>query len=321
MENSSQVELPKTESRAATTWVWGKPWSRWRTARLLLLLLWLLVVLAWGFTKLPEVFLLFKIISAIVFLVLLWPWIRGPYLLYTRGWRSPHATFEVRAVGPEEVGFSDNVASSLKKLGFEFAGILTKDVGSDRPTVEITIYVHPLNRDSAQVGRVTTRSRTVDVLVFKTRFDDGFAFETSNSGIPAILLANPQCPIFRFPQIRQRADLYRIHQKIKEQFATDRHPVIGSKSEELSEFVVQAEKIHQRNAARDYKLNAAGDRCVYKVRGAIRHAWLHTWPVDFIRKMRVEYRAVKKAAELGLRINPKLGGLADPNRTGRTMQL
>jgi hypothetical protein len=181
--------------------------------------------------------------------------------------------------------------------------------------------VHPLNRDSAQVGRVTARSRTVDVLVFKTRFDDGFAFETSNSGTPPIFLPNPQCLIFRFPQIRWRADLYRIHQKIKEQFARDRHTVIGSKSEELSEFVVQAEKIHQRNAARDCKLNAAGDRYVYKVRGAIRHAWLHTWPVNFIRKMRLEYRAVKKAAELDLRINPKFGRLEDPERANRTMRL
>lgn len=152
------------------------------------------------------------------------------------------------------------------------------------------------------------------MLVFKARFKDGFAFETSNSRTAPIFRPDPQFPFFRFPQIRFHADLYRIHQKIKERFTTNRCPVVANKSEELNDFLIRAEKLHERNAARDYKLNAAGDRYIFTLRGAIRRAWLQTWPVKPIRALRVQSKAMKTALELGLPIHPKFGRLQDSLR-------
>jgi hypothetical protein len=279
---------------------------------LVLLFLWFLASLVCRFTKSPQAFAVFADLSAIVFVVTLWPWIRGPYLLSTRGGGLLlHAAFEAQSsTGIGVDGFSRDVVGSLINLGFDRAGILARDV-SDRVRTEVMIFVHQANGDSAQVGRVISRSRTLDMLVFKSRFEDGFAFETSSYPTAPGSLPDPNFPVFRFSQIRGRSDLYRIHRKLKERFATSRRPVIASQSEELNDFVVRAEKVHQRIVARDFKLNAANDRYVLTLRGAIRRAWLGTWPVKQIRTMLMERRAFNTARELGLRINPKLGCLED----------
>lgn len=313
-ESSSQADTPKAKTSATTLWVWGKPWSRWRTIRLLLLLLWFLIFLLWIFTERTEALLLFEIISAIVFAILLWPWIRGPYRLYKRSWLPPHADFKVQSTAFSTIDFSGTVLEPLHRLGFEFAGLLSKDFVLDRPVVQIAFYIHPTSQDSAQVARIMTRSKIIHTVIFKTRFDDGFAFETGLTNTAPLFRSDPQFPVFRFPQLRSRADLYRIHCKLKERFTTNRSPVIADKSAEMAKFIARAEKVHQRNVERDYKLNPAGDRYVYTLRGAIRRAWLMTWPVRAIREMRVESKAMKLAAELGLPINPKFGCLEESIR-------
>ncbi len=304
-------------------WVFGRPWSRWRTARLLLILLWIFALLAWGFTTLVFALRFFEAISSIVLVVVLWPWVRGPYLLYKRGRLPRHARYAVQPTPPEAFNFFSSDLKALAGLGFEFAGVLTKESTpirpslplASRPQVQLAMYIHPTNKDSAQVARVGSLSREIHTLVFKTRFDDGFAFETSSSFTAPVFPPDPEFPVFRFAPLRYRPDLYRIHQKLKERFSTTRRAVIGDRSTELAEFVARAEKVHQRIAATDYKLSEAGDRYVFTARGAIRRAWLRTWPVDLIRQMRTQRKAMKTAEEFGLRINPKLGRLEDSVRS------
>ena len=169
--------------------------------------------------------------------------------------------------------FPHNYISSLDKLGFEFAGLLAQDSAQIRPKLRIAMYVHPVNRDSAQAARMESRRGIIYVLVFKTRFNDGFAFETSNNFTARIFPQNQEFPVFRFPMMRSELDLYRIHQALKERFSATRSPIVGGGVEELNEFVAQAEAAHRRNASLDYKLSEAGDRYVFTLRGAIRCAW------------------------------------------------
>src|SRR5579859_110475 len=252
MEISAPGKPVQTEPSAPTVWVWGRPWTRWRSARLLLLFLWISALLLWSFTRLAGLLLPVEVLSAIVFVVLLWPWVRGPYLLYTRHSLPLRAGFEVRSTNFEAGDFKGSV--ELHKMGFEFASIVSANSVPGHRKVEAAIYVHPGNKDSAQLGRIATRVGPLNVMVFKTRFDDGSAFETSNSHTAPIFRPDPQFQVFRFPQIRSRADLYRIHQKLKERFAATRRPVITDKAEELAEFIARAEIVHLRNAERDYKL-------------------------------------------------------------------
>jgi len=153
--------------------------------------------------------------------------------------------------------------------------------------------------------------------VFKSRFADGLAFETSDSHTPQLFEPDPNFPVFHFPSVRSTRDLYRLHSKIKERYGTSRAPALADKEGELKEFIVRAEIVRDRHACSGvYKLAPAADRYVYTWKGAIRHAWLRAWPIKSLRTMRVYNESMKMAEELGLRIHPKFGCLEDslPNR-------
>lgn len=293
-------------------WVWGRPWSHWRTIRLWLLLIWSASFVAWLPSHAEVASLSFKFLSPVVVAVLTWPWVRGPYLLYTRHalpLRRGYLGLVTNAVPPE---FKNHVSDSIEKLGFKPASVLTSNSFLTRVSVQVMMYVHPGNRDSAQVGHITKSSGVLPVLVFKSRFADGFAFETSNSRSARIFPSDPDFPVFRFPQLRSVSDVYRLHRRIKQDLETCRVPVISDAEQELREFVSRAEVVHQRNVSRDYVLD--GDRYRLTLRGAIRRAWLMTWPIKIYRHMRVEREGMKKAAELGLPIHPIFGCLQESAR-------
>jgi hypothetical protein len=96
----------------------------------------------------------------------------------------------------------------INELGFSLAGYLRKD----RKNVPcIALLVNSEKRDSAHVAHIGGK----DFFVFKTRFADGFAFETANTAGGRMLPANPTNPTFRFPAVRIPSDLYRVHQRIR----------------------------------------------------------------------------------------------------------
>lgn len=313
MNAPSGDKTEKQLSTAPRVWVWGRPWTPWRTARLLLLLLWAGTVLVSMFVRPLGLKLLVEILSSVVFVVLLWPWVRGPYLLYTRGWLSLHSRFEPTAQDPDDGSIWSE--DSVQALGFQRVGVLSK---SDRVRTEVKIFLHPGTGDSAQIARIFRRSGVLYALVSKSRFDDGFAFETSNSHTPHLFIPDPHFPVFRFPQLRSVADLYRIHQKLRERFTSTHVPCTPEASEELSHFITRAETAHQRIAKQGYKLDTAGARYAFTLKGAIRMAWLRTWPIDQIRMVRMEARAMKTAEQLGLPIHPKFGCLLESISSCRT---
>ena len=171
------------------------------------------------------------------------------------------------------------------------------------------------NMDTAQLAKIRTRLGPKYICVFETRFQDGFILECSNASSLEMFAPDSTHRVFRFPQLRFPLDLYRIHQRLRERFSVDRRAILGSTTEELEHYLARAETIHQRIAATDYKLDKDCDRYVYTIRGAIRHAWLLTWPVKDIRRLRVEARAMKTADDLGLPIHPKFGRLRESVRS------
>jgi hypothetical protein len=187
--------------------------------------------------------------------------------------------------------FPESYERPLVKLGFEISGYLKKE-----PSVQVAFYLHPETMDTAQIGRIESHWGPTYLYIFETRFDDGFILESSNGSSVGLLAPDPNHPVFRFPQLRFPIDLYRIHQELKERFSSARRPVRGSADEELKRYIARAEAIHQRLVAADYKMDKAGNRYVYTIWGATRHAWLLTWPVKDFRRMRVEARAKQRAS-------------------------
>ncbi len=295
-------------------WVWGRRWSRWRTIRVWLLLIWFLSLLVWIVSRAANTFRCFEISSATVTTVLAWPWIRGPYLLYSRHALPLRAEYEAQRAHATLPEFDNHISHAVERLGFKPAGVLTTKPVYSRLGIRVMMYVHPENKDSAQIGRITRRSGILPVLVFKSRFADGFAFETSNSRSAPIFPPDPTFPVFRFPQLRSVSDLYRVHRKIKEELGANRVPSTTDEEQELNDFVTRAEVVHQRNLSSDYKLNTSGDRYKPTIRGAIRRAWLLTWPIKPFRQMQVESEGMRKAKTLGLPIHPKVGCLEESLR-------
>jgi len=231
--------------------------------------------------------------------------------LYSRNWLPLRANYAVQDQANGAFDFASHDEMLLSDLGFERAGYVAKESQSGRPSVQAVIYLHTGNMDTAYIGQIQARGGTIRVCAFLSRFTDDFVFESSDTRTAGLFLPDPNHPVFRFPQLRSRRDLYRIHQELKKRFASTRTPAVGDKAEELARFIRRTEAVHARIAKTHFRLNKTGDRYVHTVRGAIRHAWLLTWPVKLIRQLRADGKAMKTADELGLPIHPVFGRLVD----------
>jgi hypothetical protein len=286
-------------------------WSLEPLTRLQVVAIWAFIALLLLITRSETAWLLFKIASAAAAAFFLWPFTQGPYLLYTRHIFPLHENFRV-VPGETDPSPQGSVISDLQTLGFAFAGQLVQDPEKRNVAVRLDILIHPQNQDSAQVAEVVSGLSKHYLLIFKARFDDGFAFETSRGYTPSPFKPNPNYQVFRFPQLRSTADLYRLHRKIKKQRLPARSPTMGDGAGELAEFIEHAETAHRRHAhSGHYKLAPSGEHYVYTWSGAVRHAWLHAWPIKRFRTIRIYSRADKMARELGFRIDPKRGRLEE----------
>ncbi len=299
-ENELNTELGKVKPRVLRE-------SRKPSIRLQVVAIWLFVALLYGLTRSETAWHLFEVASAAAVSFFLLPFVQGPYLLYTRQSLPLRAGFRMFS-GQLEPALPVHRLIDLTNLGFEFAGQLVQDPGKRNAVARLGVFVHSENKDSAQLGHIVSGLKTIPFLVFKSRFEDGFAFETSNSHGARIFDSDPNYPVFRFPNLRSTADLYLLHRTIKEQISASRRPVAALGEAELAEFIARAEVVRQRHASSgDYKLAPSGEYYVYNWSGAIRHAWLMGWPVKSIRAMRAESQAMKTAQRFGFRIDPKRG--------------
>jgi hypothetical protein len=281
-------------------------WSRQPLIRLQVVAIWAFVALLLLITRNEVAWLWFKVASAAAVAFFLWPFVQGPYLLYTRHKTPLHVNFRV-IPGPTDPSPQAFRVAHLRALGFTSAGQLVHETGRNL-MLHIEIFLHPQNQDSAQVSEIVGGLRTIHTLGFKSRFEDGFAFETNNSHIPPVFLPDPGYQVFRFPSLRSTADIYHLHRKIKERFLSSHRPTLADSEGEFAAFIERAEVAHQRHAqSGHYKLAPCGEHRIYTLKGAIRHAWLLAWPIKQWRALRLDYRAIKMAKDLGFRINPKLG--------------
>jgi len=289
-------------------------WSRRPSTRFQVFVLWAVITIVYVISRSAAAWPLFEVASAGFLAFFGWPFLEGPYRLYRRGTLPLRADYRVFD-GPFTPDIPGYLVRDLSHLGFKFSGRLVQEPGKRNVAVRIEVFVHPANKDSAQVGHVVSGLRNTPVLVFKSRFEDGFAFETSNTRSAPIFHPDPNFPVFRFPAVRSTKSLYRLHCKIKEQYAlTHRFPIADADGE-LNEFIRRAEVANQRLAqSGHYKLASSGDCYAYTLTGAIRHAWFSAWPVKPLRAIRVYSKSMKMAEELGLRIHPKFGCLEESLR-------
>jgi len=163
----------------------------------------------------------------------------------------------------------------------------------------IALLVNSEKCDSAHVAHIGGK----DFFVFKTRFADGFAFETANTAGGRMLPANPTNPTFRFPAVRIPSDLYRVHERIRKGFEAEHEPVVSNSDDEIAEFISRAEVVRAYMMSRDYRLTS-DNIYVFTAWGAMWHAVLLTWPIKPRREWMFGRKAFRKLKELGFRFDP-----------------
>jgi hypothetical protein len=284
-------------------------WSREPGTRLQVVGIWLFFAVVCAISKAPFAGRMFELVSAACFTFFLFPFIEGPFRLHARGMlplRAEYQVVRVRVDGP----MLSRRFGELLGMGFQFAGELVKPADGRNVAVRVQIYRHAEHKDTAQVAEVISGLRTLPVVVFRSDFHDGFGFETSNGPGGPLFPANPESPVFRFPNLRSTQDLYRLHRKIKERYLDAHHPLLTDDERELARFIARAEGIHHRFAKNgDYHLAPFGEYYRLTWRGAIRQSWLHAWPVKQFRAMRAHRRARRMAEAMGMPVNEKLGRL------------
>ncbi len=234
-----------------------------------------------------------------------WPFVQGTFLLHKNGSANLRAGYKVED-NPSLNDLPDYRIKELESLGFEFVGCLRTE--KTEVTSHTAFFFSPETNDSAYLAKVQGSLETTHLVVFATPFNDGTIVETTDSRRAPIFRPLPRVRIFRFPQIRNTGDLYRLHLSIKSQYLGLLHQSTQSADQVPSRFVEIAEETYAFYKSQgDYQLNASADGFVYTWRGAARVTSLLTWPVDSIRAIRVATGAEKKAKQLGFRINPKFG--------------
>ena len=280
---------------AGTLW-WLLWWSP--SVRVFSLVLWLVSLIFVLVQKSAGALFLFELASGVT--IVLWsvPFFWGTYRLYTIV-RSPIRAGWCRADAALCKELRSDWMQQVKDLGFKLAGYLTKDC-DDAP--HLALFVNSENRDSAHISQIAGK----ELLVFKTRFEDGFAFETGNTDSVRLLPMNPNFPTFRFPQLRLTSDLYLVHERLKSCVGSGREPVISNGEGEIAEFISRAEVVRKHMMSRDYRATTAG---VYRfsIQGALRHAASLTWPAKPIREVISRRRALNQLTRLGFEIDKKTG--------------
>lgn len=221
------------------------------------------------------------------------------YLIYSRVSHSLHVLWTEFNIDARQY-FPDFYFSDLDQLGFSLAGYLTRSDFSGAELTYLAMFIHPQNKDSAEVIVSSRGTSSLTLPIFKARFEDGFAFEVGNYGMaPHEISGGPDFPAFNFPQVQSTAELYRMHNLLKKHLAKSRIPVVADGKGELAEFARKAEEVHRYSMSRPgYKLNSDGTRYAYTLAGAMRTAVDHQWPIAPIRRWSALLSARQHAKKL-----------------------
>jgi hypothetical protein len=285
----------------ATIW-WGVRtlwWDLWwgRPVRVVAIVLWLASLVLVLLRRSSGAVFLFELASGTAAILWIVPFLLGAVRLYRRI-RHPLPAGWYRAQTDLSKDLRADWMQELGDLGFDLAGYLIKDRDS-RPC--IALFINSKNRDSAQILRVAGK----DLLVFESRFIDGFAFETSNAASAAHARADH--PVFGFPQISVPEDLYRVHKRIKRQKGLDREAVLSEPDGEITEFISRAEVSRRHILSRDYRLRPLDNVYVFTAFGAFRRAVTLSWPVKTIREVLFRRKMAGELTRIGFQIDKTTG--------------
>jgi hypothetical protein len=203
-----------------------------------------------------------------------------------------HAVAELAPLGFKPVLSVSNAKSVPNAISF--VTVFKNDRTSEVATIVNTF---------ASSGSFPSSGIKTSLVVFLTEFADEKKVTTNNNNFPSYFpLPRPPVHAFGFPQVRDPARLYEVHQAVVGQFdeGSPRRDPIGDDPEAYLKRAQQAEQA---------RFVACGYQYVDEARGVQRPTWKGAfmatlkmiWPVRQVRKVWRLYKAAKMLRALGLR--------------------
>ncbi|HXR34125.1 MAG TPA: hypothetical protein VN830_10475 [Verrucomicrobiae bacterium] len=187
---------------------------------------------------------------------------------------------------PREVSaYIQSQIPQMQSLGFEFLGCYDCGVLAGNTRNFIAYFCNRQTNEFANVSVATLPQRTAGYFEFSTRFGNGQTLETNTNGILPLTPGNPQVRVFRFPEIEEPRELYRVHRCLTEKYAKGQWAQGEPKGQEIQRLVRVVENYGPRHAKMGYMcLAPSGETYFLTWKGAILMTWRGLWPMALIRR-------------------------------------
>jgi hypothetical protein len=103
---------------------------------------------------------------------------------------------------------------TLEALGFHIAGCCDFGQLTMETRTIVASFTHSQTQESANIWLSISRHQASSYLEFSTQTPSGILLETNSNGILPLAPENEEIRVFRFPEILEAAELYRVHRQI-----------------------------------------------------------------------------------------------------------
>jgi hypothetical protein len=203
---------------------------------------------------------------------------------------------------PEEA--ADTIASHmppLEALGFHIAGCCDFGQLTMETRTIVATFTNSQTQESANIWLSLSADQTSSYLEFSTQTPSGISLETNSNGILPLAPENEGIRVFRFPEISEVAELYRIHRQIVAKYTDGQWSRPESQGDAIERITRTIEGYAPRLCELGFlQLAKGGESYRLTWKGAFRLAWNGIWPISAIRRSIARYEMKNELQSLEL---------------------
>lgn len=189
-------------------------------------------------------------------------------------------------IAPEFEKHLSGVAPQLKHLGFDYLGCYDFGEPAAHTRTVVALFSNPLTSDFADLTLSSSFNLVDTYLEFSTEFASGLRLETNNNSVLPLTPDPARTRIFRFSEIREPRELYRLHCQLIEKYAAGAWAKPEAKGQEVSRWVRTLENYGPRHVELGYMMPASeSGQFDLTWKGAALMAWKCMLPTVLIRKL------------------------------------
>lgn len=189
-------------------------------------------------------------------------------------------------ITPELEKHIESVAPPLKNLGFENLGCYDFGEPAAHTHTVLALFGNPNTNDFANLTISSSSHLTQSYLEFSVEFASGLRVETNNNGVLPLTPDPKLTRVFRFAEIRDPRELYRLHRQLIENHDAGAGVAPEAKGQEISRWTRTMENYGPRHAALGY-MKPASESGKYELtwKGAALMAWNGMFPTALVRQV------------------------------------